>query len=91
MEVSLFQSFTSKRPLSSTLEAVAAMIKGNERVKAITESYRVTRDKAVKASSPLFGVAARFEGGKNKGDITRLTGMSMVDVDHIGAERAVNS
>ena len=83
MEVSFFQSFTSKRPLSSTLEAVAAMIKGNERVKAITESYRVTRDKAVKASSPLFGVAARFEGGKNKGDICRLTGLSMVDIDHV--------
>ncbi len=81
MEVSLFQNFTTKRPLSSTLEAVAAMIKADEHIRALTESYRVTKNKDVKASSPLFGVAARFEGGKTKGDITRLTGLSLVDVD----------
>ena len=83
MEISLFSSFTQKRPQDSTLQAVAELIRCDARIQSITESYRATGEKAVKESSPLFGVAALFHGGKRKEHIERLTGLSLVDVDHI--------
>ena len=84
MKLSLFKSFRSKQPVSSSLDAVTKMIREDERIKSLTDAFRTTRDKTVKESSPLFGVAACFEGGKAKDQIRHLTGLSLVDVDHIG-------
>ena len=60
------------------------MIRADARLQALTESYRLTHDKAIKESCPLFGVAALFEGGKRKEQIVALTGLSLVDIDHVG-------
>ena len=85
MELSLFKNFTSKQPISTILEAVVSMIRDDARIKSFTEAYRATGEKSVKESSPLFGVAAIFENGKAKQHITRLTGLSLVDIDHVAA------
>ena len=84
MELSLFANYASKQPVSCTMEQVVDMIRSDERVKSLTDAYRAAGDKSVKEASPLFGVAAVFSGGKRQTDIARMTGLSLVDVDHVG-------
>ena len=83
MELSLFKNYSATQPISTILEAVVSMIREDERVKSLTEAYRAAGEKSVKEASPLFGVAAIFSGGKKEKDIVRLTGLSLVDVDHV--------
>ena len=87
MEVSLFSNYSSRLPQCSTLEEVAELIRSDERVAALTQAFRATGDASVKQSSPLFGVAAVFRSGKKQSDIVALTGLSMVDVDHVATDR----
>ena len=87
MEVSLFSNYSSRLPQCSTLEEVAELIRSDERVAALTQAFRATGDASVKQSSPLFGVAAVFRSGKKQTDIVALTGLSMVDVDHVPTDR----
>ena len=87
MEVSLFSNYSSRLPQCSTLEEVAELIRSDERVAALTQAFRATGDASVKQSSPLFGVAAVFRSGKKQTDIMALTGLSMVDVDHVATDR----
>ena len=87
MEVSLFSNYSSRLPQCSTLEEVAELIRSDERVAALTQAFRATGDASVKQSSPLFGVAAVFRSGKKQTDIVALTGLSMVDVDHVATDR----
>ena len=84
MHLSYFKDYTSKQPKHSTLQDIVEMIRADERLKSLTNSYRLTHEKAIKESCPLFGVAARFEGGKRKEDVVALTGLSLVDIDHVG-------
>ncbi len=74
---------TSRQPSDGTLEQVANIIRTDEHLKAFTLSYRQTGNKTFKHESPLFAVACRFEGGKGKENIRGLTGLSLVDFDHI--------
>ena len=83
MEISLFENMTSKTPSTGTLEGVAELIRRDEKLKAFTLSYRQTGSKAFKNEAPLFAVACRFDGGKGKENATTLTGLSLVDFDHI--------
>ena len=94
MELSLFKGFTDTLPESITLDALVAMMRTDESVRDYTEKHRYYRDlgdtpsaKYFKHRMPCFGVAARFAGGKRKEHITALTGLSLVDIDHIPAER----
>lgn len=91
MELSYFENYSSRLPVSSTLEEVVELIRSNERIRALTDGYRVSGDKALKEASPLFGAAAIFSGGKKAGDITSLTGLSLVDIDHVAAKGGVES
>ncbi len=83
MNVTLFKNMTSRQPSDGTLEQVANIIRTDEHLKAFTLSYRQTGNKTFKHESPLFAVACRFEGGKGKENIRGLTGISLVDFDHI--------
>ncbi len=74
---------TSRQPSDGTLEQVANIIRTDEHLKAFTLSYRQTGNKTFKHESPLFAVACRFEGGKGKENIRGLTGISLVDFDHV--------
>ena len=83
MNVSIFHDMTCKQPLPGLLEGVANLIRTDEKLAVFTRSYRQTCSKTFKTECPLFAVACRFEGGKGKENITGLTGLSLVDFDHI--------
>ena len=83
MKVSIFQNMTSKTPLPGLLEGVADLIRSDKKMATFTQSYRQTGSKTFKRECPLFAVACLFEGGKGKEQISRLTGLSLVDFDHI--------
>ncbi len=83
MDVTLFKNMTSRQPSDGTLEQVANIIRTDDHLKAFTLSYRQTGNKTFKHESPLFAVACRFEGGKGKENIRGLTGLSLVDFDHV--------
>ena len=83
MKVSIFQNMTSKTPLPGHLERVADLIRSDKKMATFTQSYRQTGSKTFKRECPLFAVACLFEGGKGKEQITGLTGLSLVDFDHI--------
>ena len=83
MNISIFKNFTSKQPHLELLEGVANLIRTDEKLKAFTASYRQTDNKTFKTECQLFAVACTFEGGKGQENITGLTGLSLVDFDHI--------
>ena len=81
--VSSFENFTSKRPVSLSLDAIANFMRCDQRLDSLTKAYRQTGSKHIKMETPLFAVACFFDGGKGKENIKGLTGLSMVDFDHI--------
>ena len=81
--VSSFENFTSKRPVSLSLDAIANFMRCDQRLESLTKAYRQTGSKHIKMETPLFAVACFFDGGKGKENIKGLTGLSMVDFDHI--------
>ena len=70
------------------------MMRTDQSVRDLTEKHRharatgdeqgASRYKKMMAS---FGVAARFEGGRQQKHIVEFTGLSLVDIDHIAPER----
>ena len=83
MNISIFKNFTSREPVPGSLSGIANIIRTDAKLKTFTVSYRQTGSKTFKTECPLFAVACRFEGGKGKENITGLTGLSLVDFDHI--------
>ena len=83
MNVSIFHDMTCKLPLPGLLEGVANIIRTDEKLSVFTRSYRQTGSKTFKNESQLFSVACLFEGGKGRSNIRQLTGMSLVDFDHV--------
>lgn len=83
MNVSIFHDMTCKLPLPGLLEGVANIIRSDEKLSVFTRSYRQTGSKTFKNESQLFAVPCLFEGGKGRSNIRQLTGMSLVDFDHV--------
>ena len=83
--VSVFRNFWDKEPRSSTLEAMVEAIRSDERTRELTAGYRRQRLDALKNESMLFAVPCIFEGGKAHQHVVSLTGMSMVDFDHVNS------
>ena len=83
MNVSIFHDMTCKLPLPGLLEGVANLIRTDEKLAVFTRSYRQTGSKTFKNESQLFAVPCLFEGGKGRSNIRQLTGMSLVEFDHV--------
>lgn len=83
MTLSLFEHFTCVTPIEVTMSAIADIIRGDRRLAETTALYRRTRDKNIKRRSPLFAVACRLLNGRRRTDVVGLTGLSLVDLDHI--------
>ena len=83
MNVSIFHDMTCKLPLPGLLEGVANLIRTDEKLAVFTRSYRQTGSKTFKNESQLFSVPCLFEGGKGRSNIRQLTGLSLVDFDHV--------
>ena len=91
MNISIFHNMTSKLPLPGLLEGVANLIREDEKLAAFTASYRQTGSKTFKNEAPLFAVACLFEGGKGRANVRHLTGLSLVDFDHVFPTDGTNS
>ena len=83
MNVSIFHDMTCKLPVPGLLEGIADLIRTDEKLAVFTRSYRQTGSKTFKNESQLFAVPCLFEGGKGRSNIRQLTGMSLVDFDHV--------
>lgn len=86
-KLSVFADFFSKQPSYATLLDVVKTIRKSEQLKSVTEAYRSTHDHRIKETSHTFAVAVRFEGGKGKNHIKGFTGLSLVDLDHVPADK----
>ncbi len=94
MQVSLFNGFTDKNPKPITIREVVEIIRTDQRLQVLTENHRryrtlgdTARADAEKNHMPCYSVAVLFSGGKQQKHIVSYTGMSLVDIDHIPAER----
>ena len=94
MQVSLFNGFADKNPKPITIREVVEIIRADQRLQVLTENHRryraagdTARADAEKNHMPCYSVAVLFSGGKQQKHIVGYTGMSLVDLDHIPAER----
>ena len=94
MQVSLFNGFADKNPKPITIREVVEIIRADQRLQVLTENHRryraagdTARADAEKNHMPCYSVAVLFRGGKQQKHIVGYTGMSIVDLDHIPAER----
>ena len=83
INISLFSDYTCCVARESTLDDVALMIACDNRLQSLTEAYRSTGTKAFKESCPMFAVACTFNGGKARRNVSALTGLAIVDIDHV--------
>ena len=81
--LSCYQHFTDTCPVKTTMENIVRLIKDDASVAAKTAAHRNDPQAGHKSACPLFAVAAVMEGGKSERHIVEMTGVSMVDVDHI--------
>ena len=93
-QLSLFRGVHDTQPRPVTLEEVVTMMRTDQSVRDLTEKHRYARATGdeqgasrYKKMMTSFGVAALFEGGRRQQHIVELTGLSLVDIDHIPAER----
>ena len=94
MQVSLFNGFADKNPKPITIHEVVEIIRADQRLQVLTDNHRryraagdTARADAEKNHMPCYSVAVLFSGGKQQKHIVSYTGMSLVDIDHIPAER----
>ena len=93
-QLSLFRGVHDTQPRPVTLEELVTMMRTDQSVRDLTEKHRYARATGdelgasrYKKMMPNFGVAARFEGGRQQKHIVEFTGLSLVDIDHIPPER----
>ena len=94
IQLSLFRGVHDTQPRPVTLEEVVTMMRTDQSVRDLTEKHRYARATGdeqgasrYKKMMTSFGVAALFEGGRRQQHIVELTGLSLVDIDHIPTER----
>lgn len=84
MEINLFENYFELAPAAATLEDVWRLVRtGEGGLRENTALYRSTGDKAYKQKCPAFAVAVLFRGGRSDRNARRLTGLTLVDVDHV--------
>ena len=93
-QLSLFRGVHDTQPRPVTLEELVTMMRTDQSVRDLTEKHRYARATGdeqgasrYKKMMTSFGVAARFEGGRQQRHIAEFTGLSLADFDHIPEER----
>ena len=93
LQLSLFRGVHDTQPRPVTLMELVTMMRTDQSVRDLTEKHRYARTtgdeqsaKRYKHMMASFGVAARFEGGRQQKHIVEYTGLSLVDIDHIPEE-----
>ena len=93
LQLSLFRGVHDTQPRPVTLMELVTMMRTDQSVRDLTEKHRYARTmgdeqgaRRYKKMMASFGVAARFEGGRQQKHIVEHTGLSLVDIDHIAEE-----
>ena len=93
LQLSLFRGVHDTQPRPVTLMELVTMMRTDQSVRDLTDKHRYARTtgdeqgaKRYKHMMASFGVAARFEGGRQQKHIVEFTGLSLVDIDHIAEE-----
>ena len=93
-QLSLFRGVHDTQPRPVTLMELVTMMRTDQSVRDLTDKHRYARTvgdkqgaRRYKHMMASFGVAARFEDGRQQKHIVEYTGLSLVDIDHIPAER----
>ena len=93
LQLSLFRGVHDTQPRPVTLMELVTMMRTDQSVRDLTEKHRYARTtgdeqgaKRYKHMMASFGVAARFEGGRQQKHIVEYTGLSLGDIDHIAEE-----
>ena len=93
LQLSLFRGVHDTQPRPVTLMELVTMMRTDQSVRDLTDKHRYARStgdeqgaKRYKHMMASFGVAARFEGGRQQKHIVEFTGLSLVDIDHIAEE-----
>ena len=93
LQLSLFRGVYDTQPRPVTLMELVTMMRTDQSVRDLTDKHRYARTtgdeqgaKRYKHMMASFGVAARFEGGRQQKHIVEYTGLSLVDIDHIAEE-----
>lgn len=88
--VSLFKGYADTCPTEVPLKNIIELLCNNPAVAEHTAKHRYYAEQGQstaaareKASCPCFAVSVRFEGGKQKGNISQWTGLCPVDIDHV--------
>ena len=97
LKLSIFKDLQSYESKAVGLDTVLWWIKSDQSVQQKTELYRnlaktITREEANKkvkdSIMPAFSVAVVFNGnGKQTTHVTRVTGLSICDIDHVEREK----
>ena len=94
MLINIFRGLTDSEPKDTTLEEVVHLITDDASVRDLTDKYRYylsmsdeRQARRFKELLPCFAVAVRFSGGKHKRNISAYTGLTIVDIDHVPAEK----
>ena len=92
-QLSLFRGVHDTQPRAVTLEELVTMMRTDQSVRDLTDKHRYARATGDELSASRykkmmasFGVAARFEGGRQQKHIVEFTGLTLVDIDHIAEE-----
>ena len=93
LQFSLFRGVHDTQPHPVTLDELVTMIRTDQSVRDLTEKHRYARSMGdeqgasrYKKMMVSFAPAARFEGGRQQKHLTSMTGLSLVDIDHIAEE-----
>ena len=93
LQFSLFRGVHDTQPHPVTLDELVTMIRTDQSVRDLTEKHRYARSMGdeqgasrYKKMMVSFAPAARFEGGRQQKHLTSMTGLSLVDIDHISEE-----
>ena len=76
-ELSLLRHKRDADPQTVTLEGVAAMVREDAALQALTENYRKSPDRQLVQGMPHLMVAGRLEGGYRKKDLAELSGLGV--------------
>ena len=94
MLINIFRGLTDSVPKDTTLEEVVHLITDDASVRDLTDKYRYylsmsdeRQARRFKELLPCFAVAVHFSGGKHKRNISAYTGLTIVDIDHVPAEK----
>jgi predicted P-loop ATPase len=81
-----YDSLNTKNYTTKSLGEIADEIRSSEALRVVTEKFRQTGDKSWKLHAKAFLTASVISGSRKRDCVQSLTGLSLVDMDHLNPE-----